>query len=96
MGTYDAKFHAYEQAIKKNPAWAKMTKQQRSEQLGRYSVGLQRDAEKAAKKAAGKEFARELAKERKDKTKITEGLFDHVDEVAKKPKYNLVNDKFTI
>lgn len=110
MGTYDVKFHAYEQAIKKDPAWAKMTKQQRAEQLGRYSVGLQRDAEKAAKKAAGKQLAKELAAERKDKIKLYTDLFDQMDarnqkqkmyeelweQLDKKPKYNLVTDKFSI
>ena len=86
MGTYDVKFHAYEQAIKKDPAWAKMTKKQRSEQLGRYSLGLQFDADKAAKKAEGKAFAKELAMERKDKIKMYEGLFDQIADHEEKQK----------
>ena len=90
MGNYDAKFNAYETAIKQQDSWKKMTKRQRAEQMGRYSVGLQHDEIKAAKKAAGKKFAKELAKERADKQKMYENLWEQLDN--QKTKYTLTTD----
>ena len=58
MGTYDVKWHAYEQAMKNDPAWQKLSKTQKAEQFGRYAEGLQRAEIKAANKANGKEIAK--------------------------------------
>ena len=35
MGTYDAGWHAYEQVMKKDPAWQKLSKEERRIQYGR-------------------------------------------------------------
>ena len=64
MGNFDAKFGAYERAIKKDPAWQNMSKAERAEQMGRYADGLQQAEIKAARKAEGRAYARMLAEEK--------------------------------
>lgn len=64
---FDAKFAAYERYLKPNAERLGLKGEKLGEQLGRYSVGLQYDAEKAAKKAFGKSYGRELAAERQAK-----------------------------
>ena len=79
MGNYDVKWHAYEQAMKNDPAWQKLTKTQKAEQFGRYAQGLQQAEIKAANKANGREIAKALAGERADKIKMYGELFDQAD-----------------
>ena len=78
MGTFDAKYGAYERAMQQNNYWG-LTGDARGEQLGRYSVGLQQDEIKAANRAAGRDFAKQLATERRqfaaaEQTALTEGI----------------------
>lgn len=67
MGTYDVKWHAYEQAMKADPAWQKLSKAEKAEQFGRYAQGLQHDQIKAANKARGQELSIMFANERQAK-----------------------------
>ena len=91
MGTYDVKWHAYEQAMKADPAWQKLSKAEKAEQFGRYAQGLQYDQIKAANKARGQELSIMIAQDRQAKQEMYENLFAQVDDVTT-PKYNLVTD----
>ena len=89
MGNYDVKWHAYEQAMKNDTAWQKLSKEQKAEQFGRYAQGLQTEEIKVANKKNGKEIAKALASERADKIKMYENLFDQADaHYAGRAKYN--------
>ena len=69
MTTYGTQWHAYETAAKADPAWQKLNKQGRAEQMGRHSLGMEYYEQKATRKAEGKEYARMLALEnQKNKT----------------------------
>ena len=64
---FDAKFAAYERYLKLDAENLGLRGKKLGEQLGRYAVGLQYDAEKAAKKTFGKSYGKELAVEKQTK-----------------------------
>ena len=65
MGTYDVRWHAYEQAMKADPAWQRLSSLEKAEQFGRYAQGLQYDEIKAANKLRGQELSVLFANERR-------------------------------
>lgn len=63
MSEFDVKFRAYENAMHANNNFG-LSGDALAQQYGRYTTGLQYDAEKAANKAFGREYGRALAQER--------------------------------
>jgi len=93
MGTYDAGWHAYEQVMKKDPAWQKLSKEERRIQYGQYSLGLQHDEIKAANKLKGKKIAALEQRIRSAKTQDDiRAIFDDVTEYGTPKQQQAVSD----